>query len=73
MGDSGHRQLLPSSLSRNKRGLNLTLLLLPVFPVKFESPGAVELPPAGMGQQPSLSLVWEPRVCWAAPSTNPFS
>lgn len=48
-----HRQLLtlPSD-SRNERCLNLTLLLLPVFAVKSESPGAVGLPPAGTGQQP---------------------
>lgn len=53
MWDPGHRQLLPlPSDSRNERGLNLTLLLVPAFPVKSESPGAVELPPGGTGQQP---------------------
>lgn len=74
MWDPGHRQLLllPSA-SRNECGLNLTLLLLPAFPVKSESPGAVALPPAGMGQHPQLSPVWEPWVCWAAPGTNSFS
>lgn len=53
MWDLGHRQLLPlPSNSRKECGLNLTSLLLPASPVNSESPGAVELSPAGAGQHP---------------------
>lgn len=74
MWDPGHRQLLPlPSDSRNEHGLNLTPLLLPAFAVKSGSPGAVELPLAGMGQQLKLPPVSELWVCWAAPGTNSLS
>lgn len=54
MWNPSHRQLLtlPSDSGNERRRLNLTLLLLPAFAGKSESPGAVELLPAGTGQQP---------------------